>query len=289
MKGYLAIIAASLLYGIMPVLSKLLLLEGMNSSSIVVWRFCFSTVFCLAIMLIKKIPFQATPRQIGVMIVVGILGFGMTATLVTAAYNYIPVGLATMFQFSYPLFTKEKIGALRAVAVAFLAVGLVLMMDFSGGANYTGIALALLSGVTYAFYVVSNQRSCFRMLDGFTTMFYAMVASSIFFTLQSLVSGQLMAPPTPKSWLLAMIIGLFCTVFSLRLLLYGISVLGASNASILNILEPLTSLISGALIYGDQLSIPTMIGCGLVILAILLVSLAGKISQNKTKQRKNSL
>ena len=121
MKGYLAIIAASLLYGIMPVLSKLLLLEGMNSSSIVVWRFCFSTVFCLAIMLIKKIPFQATPRQIGVMIVVGILGFGMTATLVTAAYNYIPVGLATMFQFSYPLFvliimvilTKEKIGALR--------------------------------------------------------------------------------------------------------------------------------------------------------------------------------
>ena len=104
MKGYLAIIAASLLYGIMPVLSKLLLLEGMNSSSIVVWRFCFSTVFCLAIMLIKKIPFQATPRQIGVMIVVGILGFGMTATLVTAAYNYIPVGLATMFQFSYPLF-----------------------------------------------------------------------------------------------------------------------------------------------------------------------------------------
>ena len=210
MKGYLAIIAASLLYGIMPVLSKLLLLEGMNSSSIVVWRFCFSTVFCLAIMLIKKIPFQATPRQIGVMIVVGILGFGMTATLVTAAYNYIPVGLATMFQFSYPLFvliimvilTKEKIGALRAVAVAFLAVGLVLMMDFSGGANYTGIALALLSGVTYAFYVVSNQRSCFRMLDGFTTMFYAMVASSIFFTLQSLVSGQLMAPPTPKSWLL---------------------------------------------------------------------------------------
>ncbi len=165
-----------------------------------------------------------------------------------------------MFQFSYPLFvliimvilTKEKIGALRAVAVAFLAVGLVLMMDFSGGANYTGIALALLSGVTYAFYVVSNQRSCFRTLDGFTTMFYAMVASSIFFTLQSLVSGQLMAPPTPKSWLLAMIIGLFCTVFSLRLLLYGISVLGASNASILNILEPLTSLISGALMMGTS-------------------------------------
>ena len=109
----------------------------------------------------KRSRFRQPPRQIGVMIVVGILGFGMTATLVTAAYNYIPVGLATMFQFSYPLFvliimvilTKEKIGALRAVAVAFLAVGLVLMMDFSGGANYTGIALALLSGVTYAFFM----------------------------------------------------------------------------------------------------------------------------------------
>ena len=43
-KGYLAIIAASILYGIMPVLSKELLLEGMNSNSIVVWRFGFSAV-----------------------------------------------------------------------------------------------------------------------------------------------------------------------------------------------------------------------------------------------------
>ena len=43
-------------------LSKLLLLEGMNSSSIVVWRFCFSTVFCLAIMLIKKDPVSGNPQ-----------------------------------------------------------------------------------------------------------------------------------------------------------------------------------------------------------------------------------
>ena len=38
------------------------------------------------------------------MVAVGILGFGLTATLLTASYSYIPVGLATMFHFSYPLF-----------------------------------------------------------------------------------------------------------------------------------------------------------------------------------------
>ena len=42
----------------------------------------------------------------------------------------------------------------------------------------------------------------------------------------------MMVPATGKGWLLAMSIGLFCTVISLRLLLYGISVLGAANASI---------------------------------------------------------
>ncbi len=62
MKGYLAIIAASLLYGIMPVLSKLLLLEGMNSSSIVVWRFCFSTVFLPGYHADKKDPVSGNPQ-----------------------------------------------------------------------------------------------------------------------------------------------------------------------------------------------------------------------------------
>lgn len=297
-KGYLAIIAASILYGIMPVLSKELLLEGMNSNSIVVWRFGFSAVFCLAIMLIKKVPFKASLRQITVMVAVGILGFGLTATLLTASYSYIPVGLATMFHFSYPLFvllimvviTRERLGALRAAAVVCVAAGLVLMMDFHGETNYTGIVLALLSGVTYALYVVSNQKSCFRMLDGFTSMFYVLVASSVFFTLQSLFSGSLMVPATGKGWLLAMSIGLFCTVISLRLLLYGISVLGAANASILNILEPLTSLAAGSILYGDQLGGLTIAGCFLVILAILLVSLAGRRSvkrQNDELKNKN--
>lgn len=292
-KGYLAIIAASILYGIMPVLSKELLLEGMNSNSIVVWRFGFSAVFCLAIMWIKKISFKASFRQIRAMVTVGILGFGLTATLLTASYSYIPVGLATMFHFSYPLFvllimvaiTRERLGSLRAIAAVCVVAGLVLMMDFHGGANYTGMILALLSGITYALYVVSNQKSCFRMLDGFTSMFYVLVASSVFFTLQSLISGSLMAPATPKGWLLAMSIGLFCTVISLRLLLYGISVLGAANASILNILEPLTSLAAGILIYGDRLSGLTIAGCFLVILAILLVSFAGRRSVKKQNER----
>lgn len=65
------------------------------------------------------------------MIVVGILGFGMTATLMTAAYNYIPVGLATMFQFSYPLFvliimvilTKEKNRSAQGGRRGFLSGG----------------------------------------------------------------------------------------------------------------------------------------------------------------------
>lgn len=62
MKGYLAIIAASLLYGIMPVLSKLLLLEGMNSSSIVVWRFCFFHGFLPGYHADKKDPVSGNPQ-----------------------------------------------------------------------------------------------------------------------------------------------------------------------------------------------------------------------------------
>ena len=127
------------------------------------------------------------------------------------------------------------------------------------------------------------------MLDGFTTMFLRHGGQQYLFYPAEPGQRTIDGASHPEELAARNDHRLVLHRVSLRLLLYGISVLGASNASILNILEPLTSLISGALIYGDQLSIPTMIGCGLVILAILLVSLAGKISQNKTKQRKNSL
>ncbi|MFR2692704.1 MAG: hypothetical protein ACLTBV_18940 [Enterocloster bolteae] len=38
-KGYGTVILASLAYGVMPVVSKLLLLSGMNSESVVFYRF----------------------------------------------------------------------------------------------------------------------------------------------------------------------------------------------------------------------------------------------------------
>ena len=44
-KGYGTVILASLAYGVMPVVSKLLLLSGMNSESVVFYRF-FSSHVC---------------------------------------------------------------------------------------------------------------------------------------------------------------------------------------------------------------------------------------------------
>lgn len=54
-KGILAILAASLLYGVMPVIVKELLNEGMTGECIVAWRFGTAFVICAAVAWRKKI------------------------------------------------------------------------------------------------------------------------------------------------------------------------------------------------------------------------------------------
>ena len=44
-KGVLAVVAASFLYGIMPIFTKRVLMEGMTSGSVVFYRLFFSAVF----------------------------------------------------------------------------------------------------------------------------------------------------------------------------------------------------------------------------------------------------
>ena len=163
-KGYGTVILASLAYGVMPVVSKLLLWSGMNSESVVFYRFFLTCLFSALILAAFRRFRAVTLPQAVLLALFGILGFGFTMQFLTISYQYIPIGLATVLHFAYPLFVTlimlavygEKPAPARLWGCAAALAGICLMVDLKGGFSPGGVIYALLSAVTYSAFVVSN-------------------------------------------------------------------------------------------------------------------------------------
>ena len=202
-KGYGTVILASLAYGVMPVVSKLLLLSGMNSESVVFYRFFLTCLFSALILAAFRRFRAVTLPQAVLLALFGILGFGFTMQFLTISYQYIPIGLATVLHFAYPLFVTlimlavygEKPAPARLWGCAAALAGICLMVDLKGGFSPGGVIYALLSAVTYSAFVVSNKKACYGSLSPMLCLFAFSLSASLFFGLSCTLAGSLLPIP----------------------------------------------------------------------------------------------
>ena len=289
-KGVLAVVAASFLYGIMPIFTKRVLMEGMTSGSIVFYRLFFSAVVSFIILKATGADISVSREQFAHLSIFGIIGFGATMALLTVAYSLIPTGLATMLHFTYPLFVtivmavafREKLSIFKVLSCLCALGGLALMADFSR-LSVAGILLAVGSGITYSCYVIANRKSSFSNLPGMVIVFYVSSVAAVFFGIKAIITKEFMLPKNALCLGLLLIIAIFCTITTLYLLTYGIKTLGASNASVLNMLEPVISLVAGIIIYKESVSLLGIIGAVLVVLSGLAVAFDSMNSEPRVK------
>ncbi|NLJ79893.1 MAG: EamA family transporter [Firmicutes bacterium] len=93
---------------------------------------------------------------------------------------------------------------------------------------------------------------------------------------------EFIIPGEAAIWLGLVFISLISTVLALRLLSFGIRLLGPANAAVLNTIEPLTSVLAGVLFYGETLSLSAVLGCGFVIISVLLIALDSRRLKRKS-------
>ena len=156
--GIIAVMAASVLYGLLPVFTKVLIENGMNSDSIVMFRFLFASVFCGMILILKKRSnMKATLKQLAELAFFGIIGFGLTATFLTISYHSLSIGLATMLHFSYPVFVKpvrgsasihiNKVSSRKEIEVLFDLYDNLMIQEYMDGQEYgADVYIDMISG-----------------------------------------------------------------------------------------------------------------------------------------------
>ena len=82
-----------------------------------------------------------------------------------------------------------------------------------------------------------------------------------------------------------LLFSLFTSVAALGLLQLGIRLLGAADAAILCMFEPLTSFIAGVLLLNEELSLLKAAGSVLILGAVLFMILMNRASLRKERVR----
>lgn len=286
LKGVLMTCISAALFGITPVLASKTYEMGSNALTLTFYRNLMAVPVLLILMAARKIPFTLSWKEFWLIVGIG-AGFRATTTfMLYASYDYIGIGTATTLHFLYPIFTaltafflfKERLGVKKCCALACAAGGVACFAGGSGGgfiAMLPGLILALASAVTYSGYLTGMDHTALRDMNATKVSCYMGLSNAAAVLLINIPARQIHFALPPKALLYTFIISICTSFVAFALLQLGIRELGATTASIFCLLEPLTSVISGCAFLGEAFSVRKLLGCLLVLGAVVLVLLSG--------------
>ena len=280
LKGYLFVIASAVIFGCMPLMTKRMYADGMNSMSVVLLR-NFLSLPLLGILGWKqtgslKIRKEALPT----IMLLALLGCSATPLLLFSSYQYISSGTATVFHFVYPamvillgmIFLKRKSTWHQLLCVVICVAGIALFYDTAQKLDLTGSVIALLSGVTYAGYILMLSVFRFKELSGFKLNFFVASGASLILLVVCLVGKMITLPTSVMGWVCAFALAMAVNGGAVVLFQQGTFLIGGERASILSTFEPITGVVVGILAFQETVGPGMLVGTVLVILASILIA-----------------
>lgn len=185
-KGYIYTALSAIIFGLMPLLTKIIIARGATSLTIPFFRVFYVTIVLFLVLKIKKIDLHLEKRDLISAILTSIFGSGLTIIILNESYNYVDTGIATSLHFLYPLFVAilccffygEKIKKKQIISLSFALVGIICFMSKGNGSLF-GYFLAIASGLTYAFYLVKMDKSGLVKMNALKLSFYLALFTTI--------------------------------------------------------------------------------------------------------------
>ncbi len=292
LKGYIFVILSAVIFGLMPLMAKFIYAEGVNPITLVFLRNIISVPVLALLALWTEGAIKIEAKALPKISFIAIMGCCITPLLLFSSYNHIPSGTATVFHFIYPavvilgefIVLKNKIKYGHIISVILCVIGIALFYNPSNKINPEGSFYALLSGITYATYVVSLSAFKYKKMSVFTFSFFTASICSLVMLVVCIVTKQLALPHTVSGWLLTILFAVSLNVGAVVLFQRGTFLIGGSRASVLSTFEPITSILAGAVIFKESLSVFTVFGTVLVITAGVLIALCDIQSSKTGKQ-----
>jgi DME family drug/metabolite transporter len=275
MSGYLYVLAAAALWGLIGPLSKLSFAAGMDTVEVAFWRttlawffFAGQAVVCRETHIDRRdLPAVA---GFGVAGIAGLFGAYVVAVeaggaaLASVLLYTAPAWVAVMSR----LFLKEPMGGYKiaAVVATILGVAGVSCGPGDGGTvvSSRAIAYGLLSGVTYALYYIFGKYYLGRYKTP-TLFLYALPVGSL-----TLLPFVHFTRPTLAGALPCLVLAVFSTYGAYSLYYAGLKRLEATRAAVVATFEPVMAALLAYSLFGERFGFVGYLGSGLIIASVLL-------------------
>ena len=270
-RGIFLAILSSSTFGMIPFFALPVIQEGVGIDSILFYRFAVSAVIVGLYLLFVKSDFRITAKELVTLFFLGVF-YALTSLCLTASYLYIPSSvLVTTIMI---LFFKSKVSLSVVTAAVMAIVGVYFLSGGKDGGviNVRGLALVLVTVLTYAIYIVGVNKSCVQKMDGLKMTFYVLLSSALIFGGNLLIKGNgLDAIPSYKAGINLFLLALIPTLISDFTLILAIKQVGSTITAILGCMEPLTALFLGVCFLNETLDGEQLVGIFVILSAVFII------------------
>jgi len=274
----------------LTILGKLAFKQNLSLVTILSLRFGGAALILFAFMgLVKRRQIYFGLRRTLPLFLLGALGYAGQSSLFFGALQRNPASLNGLLLYVYPAVvallgwlvnrnvprTREWLAMFLALLGVALTIGGAGGMDMEhGGVDPLGVVMVIGSATWYSVYIVISDRYV-HLAGAWISTAWIALGASVSFMLAGLVSGSLnwLLPASGVAIILAMIF--LSTIMALGTFLAGMRLVGPTTASLLSTLEPVFTVLLAVLLLQEALRPLQIVGGGLVLAAVVLLSLPG--------------
>lgn len=267
-------------FGVMAVFGKLAFGQGVDLDSLLLARFTIAAAVLVPVALRRGAGRRLTVRQVVAGLLMGAVGYALQATLYFSALTHASAGEVGLLFACYPLLVmvgavltgREATTRRRWVAlgVSWAGIALVVSAASVGSLHASGAAYALGAAAVYCIYILVGDRVTERLQPLDVTALVVSGAAATFLV-TGLVKGGPHLDVGPRAWLWLVLTGLVSTVGAILMFFAGMARVGPSLASLLGALEPVVTVVSAGVVFGEWLTPLQVLGAALVVSAIVIV------------------
>ena len=263
--------------------------------TVVLLRVVLASVILLPLLWVYRIKF---PRGISgwtPFIAIGLFNNVLPFSLIVAGQTYIPSGLASILNATTPLFTvivmaaagEEKLQARRIAGVITGLIGVVILhggfgVGFENGQG-TGILLCLAGAFSYGLSALVARRLLSNSPPLGTATFQLLASSAMMIVVAGFVERPWQLPmPGASTWLAVIGLAALSTALAYIVFFQILRRSGATNVMLVTLLIPVTAILLGYLVLGEQISSREIFGALVIGSALLLIDgrVLGLIKRN---------
>ncbi len=289
-RGYAAVIAAAVLWGISGVVAKSLFSGRVDPLALVEIRLTAAFALTLAIFAIMRKPVRLPRAE-----VLRLLPLGAAMVLAQSTY-YLTISLADVataifLQYTAPALVvaygvvlhRERLTTVQAISLSGAMGGAYLLVVGPGGLAVTPVALAtgIASALGFAAWVLVG-RSRARTTGSWEMLLYALGTGAVLWSLFVPPWQAYLQPYSAAEWGMIAFIVVAATLVPFGLFLYSLRFIDSRTASLTATIEPVVASGAAAVFIGEALTSRGMAGAALILASVILLQVLPGISTKQT-------